>query len=80
MMLREIRLDVILLVVITVIVAIFVLNATAESGPLKTGELGVPPDWEASQEITPVEATPEATIEAAEDIEATVEPTEEPAS
>lgn len=78
-MLREIRLDMILLVVVTVIIALVVLNATAEVGPLKTGEFGVPPDWDAStQDLPAIEMTPEVISEATE--EATDQATEEPES
>lgn len=63
-MLREIRLDVILLILITAAITIYILNATTVVGPLATGQIGV--------------STLDGTEEPTAEVEATVEATEEP--
>lgn len=72
-MLREIRIDVILVILLAAAVTIFVLNTTAEFGPFATGQIGLPSDSSA-------EATAEPTAESADEMpseDATQEPTAE---
>ena len=80
-MFREIRIDVILVILLAAAVTIFVLNTTAEFGPFATGQIGLPsdspaePTAEVADEMPSEDAAQEPTAEVT--AEATAEATEE---
>lgn len=85
-MLKDIRIDVVVLIILTVAITVFVLNATTEFGPLATGQIGIggseateapTAEVEATVEVEATEvATEEATVEAEATEAATIEVTE----
>lgn len=80
-MLRQLRLDILLLIVITAVVSVLILNATSDYSPFERGISGIPAgsviQWgQETASDAPSESTPEAASTEAADEQPTEEATE----